>query len=177
MRLQEASEREAASAATVKRESVKRDRLRVALSGAALMAEVDGAIASVLRTRPGLKLSETERDALAQVVACDALAAHAERMRTLSTEDAETRGTRAMLRSDVGRKYLAALTRGALKSREGWRDTLDGYRTRSERERGLAGAVAGSRESAESADAERPDGAPRSWLSVALDRERQSAGE
>lgn len=143
----------------------------VPLSGADLVRECASALRAYLRTRPGLKLSEGERQDLVQTLCADALTAHRKQ-----------HGRVPLTRGSVGRSYLLACAAGHLRQGREWRDTLDGYRTRAERERDLAPLVAGNVESVSEGEGESGDDAPAAdvrggWLAVALARERMRAGE
>lgn len=167
MKVTEAQTRETESVSRERaaRERAAADRLNPRMTGADLIRECESALAAVLK-RSGRKVSADERMTLVQTLACDTLTAQRERY-----------GDEPLRRSHVGRNYLSALARGHLKQERGWRDTLDGYRVRSERERGLAPLFAGSVESAAQRESERGDGEPRGWLTVAIDRESERASE
>jgi hypothetical protein len=146
-------------------ESEQRASLRAnpPMSGAALIAECASALRAAVALRPGIKLSESERDSLVQTLACEALSAHR-----------RYHGSAPMTRASVGRTYLRESALGLLRQDRGWRDTLDGYRTRAERSHDLAPLFAGSVESVApaAADDDAPADRGSGWLAVALNRER-----
>jgi hypothetical protein len=159
-------EREAARTAA-------RERIAYARPGTDLMRTVHACVSEVARGakrgRSPVRLSETERDALAATVALAVLESHARQ-----------HPGRVLTRASYGRSYVLALTRGAVRERS-YRDTLDGWRTRAEVAADRPATVAGSVDSlpadtgeSESGESERPAGG---WLSHALMRESERTGE
>lgn len=131
----------------------------------ACVSHVSGAVSGKVNGER-VRLSPDERDALVSTVALAVMESHRAQ-----------HGREPLTRGSYGRNYVLSLVRGAIRDRS-YRDTLDGWRTRSAVRADDAPLIAGSVDSLPAdGDGDETERPTNGWLSHALTRESERTGE